>query len=216
MFWTVMQVVFKGHALVILVLIQEFTSPWQPLQSHYATASLTGRSHRPAVSAADQCGCGSCHETAIKQQLLLQKEQAVPDEQQVRQPLLKKWTNYGFTMVKQCHQVVIFICFLGTCQRTMCPPPSRWRHLNAPNEWRRTPPLGAPWFRTARPQPAAHHRTVEEGGGEVSRHVAPLETTTVNTTHRAKPSSSQTPPAQPSASSPSAATRMRRTTLTAQ
>ncbi len=30
--------------------------------------------------------------------------------------------------------------FLGTCQRTMCPPPSRWCHLNAPNEWRRNPP----------------------------------------------------------------------------
>ncbi len=107
--------------------------------------------------------------------------------------------------------------FLGTCQRTMCPPPSRWCHLNAPNEWRRTPPLGAPWLRTARPQPAAHHRTAEvveeEGGGEASRHVAPLETTTVNTTHRAKPSSSPTPPARPSASSPSAATQMRRTTL---
>lgn len=89
---------------MMLVLFQEFTSPWQPLQSHYATASLIGRSRRPAVSAASQCGCGSCHETAIKQQLLLQKEQAAPDEQQVR---LKKmnmlWFYHGKVMPSGGH-----------------------------------------------------------------------------------------------------------------
>lgn len=104
---------------MLIVSFQEFTSPWQPLQSHYATASLTGRSRHPALSATSQCGCGSCHETAIKQQLLLQKEQAAPDKQQVRKPFLIKLSQFYHGIRWEYSYMLVFKWYLNECHGIM-------------------------------------------------------------------------------------------------
>lgn len=98
-----------------------------------------------------------------------------------------------------------------------CPPPPRWFcPLSARRGSKRTHPHVALLHQIAQPPTVCPHSlVVAEAGAPTrqSRHPAPPVTTSTSTTFLDRPSSSLTHPALQSASSPSAATPMKKMTI---
>ena len=109
--------------------------------------------------------------------------------------------------------LTLIIClFEGTCRPTRCRPLRRCCPRSAPSGWRRTRLHAALCYRTARPPTARPRRAVGGGPTKRSRLPAPPATISTSTMSPDRPSSSPTRPALQSASSPSAATQMRKMT----